>query len=165
MHLQDGQLVYFGQGEVRQVAPGPPPKTHLTAWFQYNREHPNDTQHYLYCDFPEHFVWDAHATHWKTQHRNAKKKKPHWIEYTQSIPLRVNCIFSAFFCTTTNPRPKCHGKMCTKSMASSMIPFRLLATTWVYCMTMLREHCFRRCSSHFHVPTNVRTLCCSATVL
>ena len=72
VHLEDSQLVYFGQGQVRQVAEGPPPKTQLTAWFQYSLEHPNDTQHYLYCDFPEHFVWDARATHWKTQQRNAK---------------------------------------------------------------------------------------------
>ena len=67
VHLEDGQLVYFGQSQARQVAEGPPPKTQLTAWFQYNREHPNDTQHYLYCDIPEHFVWDARDTHWKTR--------------------------------------------------------------------------------------------------
>ena len=36
VHLEEGQFVYFGQGQVRQVAAGPPPKTHLTAWFQYN---------------------------------------------------------------------------------------------------------------------------------
>ena len=74
--LEDGQMVYFGQGQARQVAAGPPPKTHLTAWFQYNREHPNHTQHYLYCDIPEHFVWDACDTHWKTRQRNPKKATP-----------------------------------------------------------------------------------------
>ena len=72
VHLEDDQLVHFGQGQARQIAAGPPPKTPLTDWFQYNREHPNDTQHYLYCNFPEHFVWDARDTHWKTRQRNAK---------------------------------------------------------------------------------------------
>ena len=65
------------------------------------------------------------------------QKLPYWVEYTQSTHLWVNCTFSAFFYTTSNPMPKCHGKMCTKSMGSNMTPFRLLAATLVYCMTML----------------------------
>ena len=90
------------------------------------------------------------------------QKQPHWVEYTQSTPLWVSYTFSAFFCTTSNPVQKCHGKKCKKSMASSMTSFRLLTITWVYCMTMLSGTLFYKMQLSLpcvHKYANFLSLC------
>ena len=57
VHLDGNQMVYFHEGqEVNTLAQGPP-RTMLTAFFEYNRLNP-DTGDLLYVDFPEHFVWN-----------------------------------------------------------------------------------------------------------
>ncbi|KAG2212942.1 hypothetical protein INT45_002312, partial [Circinella minor] len=72
IHLQDEQLVYFNEGETAtDVIQGRAHETTLTAWFEYNRQHPNDTalQNTLYINFPEDYVFVDRTRSWKIQER------------------------------------------------------------------------------------------------
>ncbi|KAG2214033.1 hypothetical protein INT45_003163, partial [Circinella minor] len=72
IHLQDEQLVYFNEGETAtDVIQGRAHETTLTAWFEYNRQYPNDTafQNTLYINFPEDYVFVDHTRSWKIRER------------------------------------------------------------------------------------------------
>ncbi|KAG2212479.1 hypothetical protein INT45_001526 [Circinella minor] len=72
VHLQDEQLVYFNKGETTtEVIQGRAHETTLMAWFEYNRQHPNDTalQNTLYINFPEDYIFVDRTRSWKIRER------------------------------------------------------------------------------------------------
>lgn len=56
IHLENEQIVLFNENEdISTIVESGPKETELTAFFNYNREHPET--HVRYVDFPKKFVW------------------------------------------------------------------------------------------------------------
>lgn len=66
IHLENGQRVYFQDGEEVEVAASDAPQTELTAFFNYNRKNPAGP-HYLYAQMPRFFTWNAKRKMWNTR--------------------------------------------------------------------------------------------------
>ena len=64
VHLPGEQNVYYNEGQERQaVEQAMQRDTHLTAWFKLNQiDHRARTL--LYCEIPEHYVFDRKNTKW-----------------------------------------------------------------------------------------------------
>lgn len=71
IHHENEQLVTFHEDADPAVVADRAHETTLTAWFQYNRDHPNDTEAHqtLYPDFPERFVFLDDSRRWKIRER------------------------------------------------------------------------------------------------
>lgn len=71
IHLENEQLVTFNEDADPTIVASRAHETTLTAWFQYNRDHPNDTEAHetLYPDFPERFVHLDDSRSWKIRER------------------------------------------------------------------------------------------------
>ena len=66
VHLEDDQMVYFRPGQERQAAAAAP-RTHLTAWLEYNRESAAadpGCRDLLYPNFPRHYAWHSGNKKW-----------------------------------------------------------------------------------------------------
>ena len=70
VHLENGQRVYFKEGEEVNRAEGPPPQTPLTEFFNYNETHPDEVCKPTYADFPRYYVWDGTKKEWKKRKRS-----------------------------------------------------------------------------------------------
>lgn len=71
IHLENQQPVFFADDadEVGLERVLERSASKLTAFFKYNAEH-EDSRHYLYRDFPQHFVWvRKQPRHWKARER------------------------------------------------------------------------------------------------
>ncbi|XP_074299984.1 uncharacterized protein LOC141631180 [Silene latifolia] len=70
VHTPNGQLVRFSENEelANVVADEARAKTMLTEFFKANSSM-EDSQRYLYSEFPEHFVWNDKKKFWKPRDR------------------------------------------------------------------------------------------------
>ena len=74
VHLPDQQVQYFQTGQEQQAA-AVAPRTHLTAWLQYNHEHAiddPDCRTILYADFPRQYTYLAGTKMWRRRVRQLR---------------------------------------------------------------------------------------------
>ena len=77
VHLENQQNCYFNANQTSKDIPtilDRSGSTTLTAWFKYNREHPNDkiAQKLRYSDFTDHYTWNVAKKMWSPRIRNTK---------------------------------------------------------------------------------------------
>lgn len=70
LYLPDMQFMQFSSNEelVDVVTDDKRARTMLTNFFRVNSERPKGP-HYLYTDFPQHFIWDDHNIYWRDRQR------------------------------------------------------------------------------------------------
>ena len=72
VHLPNEEKVYIRKKDnLAQVAQRGPPRTTLTEWFRYNREHSNGRS-ILYHKFPKDFRWNSNKTWTRRKHGESR---------------------------------------------------------------------------------------------
>ena len=69
LYCPDEQMIFFDEGEAENALDRGPPRTKLTAYFELNRECPQEMRDILYSDVPSHFTWDQKNKKWKARQR------------------------------------------------------------------------------------------------
>jgi hypothetical protein len=79
IHLENGQLIPFQEGEETLAAWAGPPETELMMWFHYNRTANASELAALYPDIPKNHVWNRSSKTWMRCKRQQSFKTIRWV--------------------------------------------------------------------------------------
>ena len=86
LHLPGEQIVLFENDRAEEIVDNGPPKTHLTAFFQAMRNHP-EKQHILYPDVYQHFTFNSKEKVFKLRKRRLSSRDDAMSDTVGRLPI------------------------------------------------------------------------------